>query len=97
MKAKLKELREKDNGHIEHELTEKQKHLYELRSQAVTEKLEDPTQLSKARREIARLKTLLRERQLQAAKNAEKVKAADAARAAEEAKAAKTAVPVAAK
>ncbi len=40
------------------------RHLYDLKSQAVTEKLEDPTQLSKTRRDIARLLTEQRARQL---------------------------------
>lgn len=39
------------------------RHLYDLKSQAVTEKLEDPTQLGKARRDIARLLTERRARQ----------------------------------
>ena len=65
-----KELREKETGHLKHELVEQQKHLFELRSQAVTEKLEDPTQLFKARREIAQLKTILRERQIRDEKTA---------------------------
>lgn len=64
MKAKLKELREKETNHLVLELAEKHKHLYDLRTQAVTEKLEDPTQLAKTRREIAQLKTLLRQREL---------------------------------
>jgi large subunit ribosomal protein L29 len=68
MNTKLKELREKETNHLEHELAEQQKHLYEIRSQAVTEKLEDPSQLGKTRREIARLKTLLHERARAAAK-----------------------------
>jgi large subunit ribosomal protein L29 len=67
MKAKLKELREKESNHIQNELAETQKHLFELRSQAVTEKLEDPSQLRKTRRHIAQLKTILTERQRQAA------------------------------
>ena len=70
MKEKLKELRDKETGHILNQLAETQKHLYELRSQAVTEKLEDPTQLFKARREIAQLKTILRERQIRDEKTA---------------------------
>ena len=37
----LKELREKTDDTIGHELQDKQKHLFDLRSQAVTEKLED--------------------------------------------------------
>ena len=51
---KTKEIREKTTEALIHELTDRQKHLFELRSQAVTEKLEDPSQLLKTRREIAR-------------------------------------------
>ena len=64
MKARLKELRDKSVGDLQREIVEKQKHLFDLRSQAVTEKLEDPTQLTKTRKEIARIKTLIREREL---------------------------------
>jgi large subunit ribosomal protein L29 len=64
MKAKLKELRDKSVEDLQREILEKQKHLFDLRSQAVTEKLEDPTQLTKTRKEIARIKTIIRERQL---------------------------------
>jgi large subunit ribosomal protein L29 len=63
MKAKLKELRDKGAEDLQREVVEKQKHLFDLRSQAVTEKLEDPSQLRKTKKEIARIKTLLRERQ----------------------------------
>jgi large subunit ribosomal protein L29 len=60
----LKEMRERDTVEIERELKEKQKHLFDLRSQAVTEKLEDPTQLGKTKREIAQIKTILHQREL---------------------------------
>jgi large subunit ribosomal protein L29 len=63
---KTKEIREKDTSHIEHELVDARKHLFTLRTQAVTEKLEDPTQLGKTRKTIARLKTVLRQRTLEA-------------------------------
>lgn len=63
---KMKELVDKEIEHLKHELVEQQKHLFDLRSQAVTEKLEDPTQLTKTRRDIARIKTVLRQRELQA-------------------------------
>lgn len=66
----LKELREKPTDALTSELKDKQKHLFELRSQAVTEKLEDPSQLGKTRREIAQLKTLVHERELAVKKNA---------------------------
>jgi large subunit ribosomal protein L29 len=71
---KLKEMREKETGHLLHELGEQQKQLFTLRTQAVTEKLEDPSQLRKARKEIARLKTILRQRELEE----EKKKSAEA-------------------
>jgi large subunit ribosomal protein L29 len=65
---KIKEIREKETDHLRHELEEKQKHLFDLRTQAVTEKLEDPSQLNKARKDIARMKTVLRQRELEAAR-----------------------------
>lgn len=61
-----KEIREKETGALKEELVEKRKHLFNLRSQAVTEKLEDPTQLRKTRKEIAQMETLLRQRELEA-------------------------------
>ena len=63
---KIKEIREKETTALTHELAEAQKHLYDLRSQAVTEKLEDPSQLRKTRKDIARIKTALRQRQIEA-------------------------------
>lgn len=62
---KIKEIKEKDTEALRHELVDKQKHLFDLRTQAVTEKLEDPTQLGKARKDIARIKTILRQRELE--------------------------------
>ena len=66
-----KEIREKETAHLKHELEEKRKHLFDLRSQAVTEKLEDPSQLRKTRKDIARMKTILRQRELEAKKKSE--------------------------
>ncbi len=65
-----KEIREKETTQLNHELLERQKHLFDLRSQAVTEKLEDPSQLRKTRKEIARIKTVIRQRELEQAKQA---------------------------
>ena len=66
-----KEIREKETDHLTHELVERRKHLFDLRSQAVTEKLEDPSQLRKTRKEIARMKTVLRQREMEASKKAQ--------------------------
>jgi len=60
----IKEIREKETDAVLAELKDKQKHLFDLRTQAVTEKLEDPSQILKTRRDIARLKTVLREREM---------------------------------
>ncbi len=67
---KIKEIRERETDAVEAELKDKQKHLFDLRSQAVTEKLEDPSQIKKTRKEIARIKTVIRERQVKAQKEA---------------------------
>lgn len=44
------------------ELERLRRHLFDLRSQAVTEKLEDPTQITKTRKDIARILTVLKQR-----------------------------------
>ena len=62
-----KEIREKESNHLKTELLEQQKHLFDLRSQAVTEKLEDPSQLRKTKKDIARIKTVIRQRELEQA------------------------------
>ena len=62
-----KELLDKNDDALKQELASKQKHLFDLRSQAVTEKLEDPTQLGKTKREIALIRTIQRQRAQQAA------------------------------
>ena len=60
-----KEIREKETTQLGHELVERQKHLFDLRSQAVTEKLEDPSQLRKTRKDIARILTVMRQREIE--------------------------------
>ena len=67
-REKIKAIRESESSHLQQELLEKQKHMFDLRSQAVTEKLEDPSQLKKTRKEIARIKTVLRQRELETSK-----------------------------
>lgn len=67
-----KEIRDKETTHLQHELAEARRRLFDLRTQAVTEKLEDPSQLHKTRKDIARMMTVLRERQTQAAAEASK-------------------------
>ncbi len=59
---KVAEIRELKSDELHNELDRMRRHLFDLRSQAVTEKLEDPTQLTKAKRDIARVLTVMRER-----------------------------------
>ena len=61
---KTKDIKDKSDDALKSELAEKLRHLFDLRSQAVTEKLEDPSQLGKARKEIARLKTFIHQRKI---------------------------------
>lgn len=62
---KIKEIRELSDEELTSELDRLRRHVFDLRSQAVTEKLADPTMLTKARRDIARILTVKRYRQLQ--------------------------------
>ncbi|MHC4476037.1 MAG: 50S ribosomal protein L29 [Planctomycetota bacterium] len=58
---KAQQYREMNADELVSRLEELQKHLFDLRSQAVTEKLENFKAASNARREIARIRTVLRE------------------------------------
>ena len=59
---KMEAIRAMKTDELHHELERLRRHLFDLRAQSVTEKLEDSTQLLKARRDIARLLTVLRQR-----------------------------------
>ena len=50
-------------------LEEFEKRLFELRSQAVTEKLENSRAIINLKRDIARVKTIMREKALESIKN----------------------------
>jgi large subunit ribosomal protein L29 len=54
---KAKELREWNDEELRAELDRLRRHLFDIRTQAVTEKLEDPSLLTKARRDVARILT----------------------------------------
>lgn len=58
------ELREMNDEQLEFTLKETQQELFRLRFQASTEKLDAPSNLKKLRREIARIQTIRREREL---------------------------------
>jgi large subunit ribosomal protein L29 len=62
--SKARELREMSDDQLQFSLRENKETLFNLRFQASTEKLDAPSNLQKTRREIARIHTILRERQL---------------------------------
>ena len=62
---KIRDIKDKSDDVLKADLAERRKHLFDLRSQGVTEKLEDPTQLGKTRKDIARIKTVIRQRQIE--------------------------------
>jgi len=62
--VKITEIREHSTEELHNLLEDLRRRLFDLRAQAVTEKLEDPTQLTKTKRDIARVMTSLREREV---------------------------------
>jgi len=60
--VKAKQLREMTEDELQSSLADLEKHLFELRSQAVTEKLENSKGIINVRRDIARMRTVLNER-----------------------------------
>ncbi len=58
---KAQHYREMSSGELEDKLEELQRQLFDLRSQAVTEKLENSKIIRNVKRDIARLKTVLGE------------------------------------
>ena len=66
--SKPEELRGMSDEQLTLTLRETVDHLFRLRFQSETERVEAPSEIKKARREVARIKTIQRERELKAAK-----------------------------
>lgn len=60
--VKAKQLREMTQDELQSTMEDLERRLFDLRSQSVTEKLEDSKAIINTRRDVARVKTLLRER-----------------------------------
>ena len=58
----ITDVRDMKTDELHSELDRMRRHLFDLRAQAVTEKLENPHQLSDARKTIARILTVMGER-----------------------------------
>ncbi len=65
--TKASELRELNDVELEHRLTEAKEELFNLRFQNATGQLDNTARLGHVRKDIARLETLLREREITAA------------------------------
>ena len=61
---KTADLRNMSDEQLALTLIETEKHLFQLRFQSATDRLETPSEIQKARRGIARIKTMQRQRQL---------------------------------
>ena len=66
-KERLAEYRGATGEQLNMDLKELEKNLFHLRFQSATDRLETPSMMKKARRDIARIKTLQRERELKKA------------------------------
>jgi large subunit ribosomal protein L29 len=59
---KIDDIRGKTNGELEFELKNLEKELFGLRFKGATEASANPSRIREARREVARIKTILHER-----------------------------------
>lgn len=63
-KMKANELRDKSTAELEAQLTALKKDLFFLRMQHATNQLENPIKIQSVKKDIARVKTIIREREL---------------------------------
>jgi large subunit ribosomal protein L29 len=68
--SKPSDLREQTDEQLDVLLKEVQTNLFRLRLQSETERLEAPSEIVKAKREVARIKTILRQREIGREKSA---------------------------
>jgi large subunit ribosomal protein L29 len=71
MASKTTELRELNDTELEHRLGEAKEELFNLRFQNATGQLDNIARIPQVRREVARIETLLREREITAAEQLE--------------------------
>lgn len=64
MKMKANEVRKMSAAELETKLGELKKDLFQLRLQHATNQLENPVKIAQVKRDIARVKTIIREQEL---------------------------------
>lgn len=62
---KIVDIRGMSTDELQSKLQELYRHLFDLRTQAVTEKLENSKAIRNARRDVARVKTVMRQREME--------------------------------
>jgi len=65
MKMKANEVRSMSSSDLEKRLDELKKDLFQLRLQHATNQLDNPVRIAQVKRDIARVKTIIREQELQ--------------------------------
>jgi large subunit ribosomal protein L29 len=68
--AKPAEYRQMSDEQLQLALNEVVKNLFHLRFQSATDRLETPSEILKAKRDVARIKTIMRERELEKSRHA---------------------------
>lgn len=64
-KQKMQEYRKREKDDLEHELEEKRREIFNIRFQQASEKATNPQLLKALRRDVARIHTVLRQRELE--------------------------------
>ena len=60
---RAEEIREMSDAEIEDKIAQSQEELFRLRFRSATQQLENPSLIRKLRRDVARMKTILRQRE----------------------------------
>ena len=68
MKMKANEIRKMSANELENKLVDLKKDLFNLRLQHATNQLDNPVRIAEVKKDIARVKTIIREQQLTATK-----------------------------
>ncbi|MCQ2528911.1 MAG: 50S ribosomal protein L29 [Saccharofermentans sp.] len=64
---KIEEIKNMTSEQLQNELTSLKEELFKLRFQHATNQLDNPQQIASVKKDIARVKTIIRERELKAA------------------------------
>ncbi len=66
---KIKDIRELSTKELEGKITQAKKELFDLRMKQATGNIEKPSKIKELRKDVAKMKTVIRERELEEAHN----------------------------